>query len=193
MRSAFKEWAVIVDALGRGEQILILRKGGLAEGRGGFRLEQREFLLFPTLFHQQRESVVPAAQTRFDALLPTLPPPDRVRLEYFGVVTDGWKLASFADVQRLRGLHCWREEVIEQRFEWGREQAIFALALRVFRLPEPVELPVLPTYGGCKSWIELEPDVPVEGAVPVLDEPAFAPSRSELVRRLGDPTVQVPA
>ena len=32
MRLAFKEWAIIVDALGRGEQILILRKGGLQEG-----------------------------------------------------------------------------------------------------------------------------------------------------------------
>lgn len=191
MCSAFKEWAVVVDALERGEQILILRKGGLAEGRGGFQLEQRQFLLFPTLFHQQRESVLSAAQTRFDILFPTLSP-DRVRLGCFGVVTDGWKLGSFSAVQRLRGLHCWREEVIEQRFEWGREQAIFALALRVFRLPEPVELPVLPAYGGCKSWIELEPEIPVEGAVPVLDDSAFEQARSELIRRLGVPTVQAP-
>ncbi len=40
MRIAFKEWAVIVDALGRGDQILILRKGGISEGRGGFQIEQ---------------------------------------------------------------------------------------------------------------------------------------------------------
>ena len=33
---AFKEWAVVVDALLRGEQVIILRKGGLREGRGGF-------------------------------------------------------------------------------------------------------------------------------------------------------------
>ena len=49
MRTAFKEWAVIVDALGRGQQILILRKGGISEGPGGFQVEQPEFLLFPTL------------------------------------------------------------------------------------------------------------------------------------------------
>ena len=61
MRTAFKEWAIVVDALGRGEQILILRKGGIAEGRGGFKPEHERFLLFPTLFHQQRESVLPAA------------------------------------------------------------------------------------------------------------------------------------
>jgi len=33
---AFKEWQVIVDALAVGEQSLLLRKGGIAEGRGGF-------------------------------------------------------------------------------------------------------------------------------------------------------------
>src|SRR5258708_6269605 len=30
---AFKEWAVVADALGHGEQILILRKGGIREIR----------------------------------------------------------------------------------------------------------------------------------------------------------------
>ncbi len=37
VRVAFKEWTVVVDALGRGDQIIILRKGGLSEGRDGFR------------------------------------------------------------------------------------------------------------------------------------------------------------
>src|SRR2546422_3996735 len=40
VRAAFKEWAVVVDALGRGEQVIILRKGGIAEDRGEFELEQ---------------------------------------------------------------------------------------------------------------------------------------------------------
>ena len=39
VRTAFKEWAIVVDALGRGRQSVILRKGGIAEGRGGFRPE----------------------------------------------------------------------------------------------------------------------------------------------------------
>jgi hypothetical protein len=47
VRIAFKEWAVVVDALGRGEQILTLRKGGISEGRGGFRLETLRVLAIP--------------------------------------------------------------------------------------------------------------------------------------------------
>ncbi|SVB17570.1 uncharacterized protein METZ01_LOCUS170424, partial [marine metagenome] len=39
VQTAFKEWGVVVEALGRGEQIVILRKGGIAEGDSGFRAE----------------------------------------------------------------------------------------------------------------------------------------------------------
>ncbi|MGV3757322.1 MAG: DUF1802 family protein [Verrucomicrobiota bacterium] len=50
MNVAFKEWAIVVDALGRGEQIILLRKGGISEGRGGFQVEHPQFLFWPTLF-----------------------------------------------------------------------------------------------------------------------------------------------
>ena len=122
MRMAFKEWAVVVDALGRGEQILILRKGGLREGRGGFRVEHEEFLLFPTLFHQQRESVAVAAQARFDEIAPDFPGPDRLRIEYMCRVMDWRRLESLESAQRLRGQHIWRDEVVAERFDWGALQ-----------------------------------------------------------------------
>ncbi len=173
MRIAFKEWAVVMDALGRGEQIVILRKGGIAEGRAGFRPEHERFWLFPTLFHQQRESVVPAAQTRYDAIAPNFPPGDRLRLEFFCEVVEARRLESLAVAERLRGQHIWRDEVVAQRFDWGRDQSLYAMAARVHRLPQPIELPMLASYGGCKSWVELEAVPDLSTAKPVLDEPAF--------------------
>ena len=174
VRTAFKEWAVVVDALGRGEQILILRKGGISEGRGGFQVQHPRFLLFPTLFHQQRESVLPQAQARFDVISPQLSNAERLRIEFFANVIEWRKLETLADAQRLRGQHIWRDEVIAERFEWGRDKNIFALAVRVFRLPQEMDLEMRPSYGGCKSWIELEDDIDVRGATPVLSEVAFA-------------------
>src|SRR5213594_4248551 len=120
MRTAFKEWAVVVDALGRGEQILILRKGGISEGRGGFKVEHPRFWFFPTLFHQQRESVIAPAQTRFDQIAPHLPKPDTLRLQFFAEVVAWQRLDSLEAAQRLRGQHIWRDEIIAQRFDWGR-------------------------------------------------------------------------
>src|SRR5688572_10164437 len=171
MRTAFKEWAIVVDALGRGEQILILRKGGIHEGKGGFQVEHPRFWLFPTLFHQQRESVLPAAQARFDAIAPGL---SATRIEFFAEVADWRRIESLEGAQALRGQHIWNEQVIAERFEWGKSKNIFALAARVFRLPQAIELPMTPSYGGCKSWIELEADLATKEAVPVLKDDAFA-------------------
>jgi hypothetical protein len=173
VRVAFKEWAVVVDALLRGEQIILLRKGGLREGPGGFQIEHPEFLFFPTLFHQQRESVIPAAQARFDDIAPHFAPPETLRLEAFARVIKWRRLESLEDARRLRGQHIWRDDVIEERFDWGGDKHIYALAVRVFRLEPKVELPMRPSYGGCKSWIELEEDGPVASAQPVLKDAAF--------------------
>jgi hypothetical protein len=51
---------VVVDALARGEQVLILRKGGIHEQRGEFRVSHREFWLFPTQYHEAESSVIPS-------------------------------------------------------------------------------------------------------------------------------------
>jgi hypothetical protein len=185
MRQAFKEWVVVVDALLRGEQIVIFRKGGLREGRGGFQVEHPQFWLFPTLFHQQRESVVPAAQDRFDELARNFPGPGVLRLEGFAQVVAWRQLDQLADAERLDGEHIWRDEVIAERFDWGRSKQIHALAVRVFRLPKPVELPMLPSYGGCKSWIELEEEVGTMGTRAVLDDAAFSAKLERFQNALG--------
>ena len=172
MRIAFKEWAVVVDALGRGDQIIILRKGGISEGRSGFQVEHNRFLLFPTLFHQQRESVQPGAQMRYDAFAPKLSP-GVVHIEYLVQVVD-WKFVdSLESALRLRGQHIWREEVIRERFDWGKSRSIYAMAVRVHRLASPVDLPMREEYGGCKSWVEFDEPIHTDHAQPVLTDNEF--------------------
>jgi hypothetical protein len=184
VRTAFKEWAIVVDALGHGEQIVILRKGGISEGRGGFQVEHPRFLLFPTLFHQQREAVLPKAQQRFDEISPRFPSAEKLRVELYAEVVEWRRLEVLADAERLRGQHIWRDEVIAERFDWGKSKNIFAMAVRVFRLPGPVDLPMLPSYGGCKSWIELERDIKTDHAAAVLSDSEFAAKLSHFTAAL---------
>ena len=54
--TGFKEWLVICRALAAGRQSIILRKGGIAEGRSGFSFQHDSFFLFPTLYHQQERA-----------------------------------------------------------------------------------------------------------------------------------------
>jgi hypothetical protein len=185
MRIAFKEWAIVEDALASGRQILIFRKGGISEGRGGFKPEHDRFLLFPTLFHQQRDSVIPEAQARHDQIAHAFPPPEILRIQHFCEVAD-WRCVESLEVsRRLDAYHIWRPEVIQDRFDWGKQKAIFALIVRVHRLPQPTDLPMLPTYGGCKSWIELDRDIDTTGSVPVLNDAEFAARLRQIQTALG--------
>jgi hypothetical protein len=136
-------------------------------------VEHNRFFLFPTQFHQQRTGVIPAAQSRFDAL--TFNGEEgRVPIEFFAEVAE-WKLLdSIETVSRLRGQHVWREEIVSERFDWGRDKSLYAMAVRVFRLSLPVKLPMLARYGGCKSWVELEETIPTDGVQPVLTDQEFA-------------------
>lgn len=174
MQTAFKEWTVVVDALERGEQILILRKGGIREGKAGFQVVSDSFWLFPTMFHQQREAVSEAAQTRYDEIRRNSPDEEMVAIRSFAKVVEHVELEDWAQIARLDSSHIWREEVIKDRFIWGEKQAIFALVVRVYQLPAPLEIPMLPKYGGCRSWVELEPEMPTDGLTPVVDDKVFS-------------------
>jgi hypothetical protein len=189
MHVAFKEWAVVVDALGSGEQIIVLRKGGISEGRGGFKAEHDQFVLFPTLFHQQRDSVIDSARKRFDEIAPGFAAADKLRIEYYAEVVDSRQLNTLQAAQALRGQHIWRDEVIAERFDWGRAKNIYAMALRVFRLPEERVLPLLPSYGGCKSWVELEEEIDIANNKPVLGEDCFG-SKLSAFRTALEPVAQ---
>ncbi|MDX1950532.1 MAG: DUF1802 family protein [Verrucomicrobiota bacterium] len=179
MRTAFKEWAVVVDALERGEQILIFRKGGIHEGKGGFKPEHSQFLFFPTRFHQQRESVLPEAQERFDRISPLFHD-QQLSIHSWAEVADAIQIRDLQMAKRLGNQHIWREEVIGQRFEWGREQSIHCLLLRVHKLPRGVVIPMLPEYGGCKSWIELAEPIETEGSSAVIPDGEFSRRLDEI-------------
>lgn len=176
----------MIDALGRGEQIIILRKGGLAEGRGGFKVAHDEFLLFPTRYHQQGEMVIPSAAERHREVEAAFPPENVLRFDYCAKVVEWREVTSLEMANRLRGQHIWSDQVISDRYEWGREQKIFAIALRVYRLPAAVDLPMLEEYGGCKSWIEVAENLETEAADPVLDDEAFGKKLADFRQALGE-------
>jgi len=79
----------------------------------------------------------------------------------------------------LAGQHIWRDDVIAERFDWGRDQGIYAMAVRVRQFAAPMDLPMLEEYGGCKSWIELEPAMDFISTKPVLEVAVFEQKLAE--------------
>jgi len=176
---AFKEWTLICDALGGGAQSLIIRKGGIAEGRDGFRFKHADFLLFPTLFHEQ------AAKLKLppDTALPA-PRPDgqhalalAAHVEWTADVTDWEK------VRALEPFHQWTEKEIRKRFDQDDQPGVSLALVRIQRLSAPHLFPDAPKYGGCRSWIEVPALSDDTTLTPVLDEATHA-QRRQAIRAL---------
>jgi hypothetical protein len=173
LQHALKEWAVICRALAEGRQALLLRKGGIAEKDGEFKVEQRRFWLYPTFVHQQKDGIVPEAVPLLEQAEADRPPPGIVRLTHFAEATAIYHIDDLAGTLKLAGLHCWSRQTVQARFEY-RRPGLFVLAVRVHRAAQVFELPETAAYAGCRSWVELDRALSTEAATPVLEDEAFA-------------------
>jgi hypothetical protein len=176
---AFKEWAVVCRALGEGRQVLILRKGGIAEGPRGFEVTDRQFFLFPTYLHQAPTSVIPEwrAALAADGVDPS---PGRVSIAHYAIVSSWLRIASLEKLRALEGAHIWSDELVSERFRRWSDESVIALLVRIYALPAPVLLDALPAYAGCKSWITLAEQVPLDGARPVIADADFERKLTEV-------------
>jgi hypothetical protein len=169
---AFKEWAAVCEALAAGRQTIILRKGGIQEGRDGFGVKHQSFWLYPTNFHQQaacltadaNDFVARAARARISTA--TVP----IRL--LAHIHTAYELATEQSVLRLAGEHIWSEATVRQRFGY-RQPGLFLLIVRVFARPQSIEVFETATMEGCKSWVNLSEPIPTVELVPVLGDDEF--------------------
>lgn len=170
---ACKEWAVVVDALLRGEQILDLRKGGIHEDERRFELRGDRFWLFPTYEHQDADLLKPGHRPALDRVLAEHrgTPSDHVRIEGWAEVAGAALLTNPEPLAALDREFIWTVEYATKRLRWKRRQPLWLLALRVHRLDEPLAVPLLPEYAGCSSWVALQGVV--DDSAMLAGEPAF--------------------
>lgn len=171
---ALKEWAVTVDALARGQQILLLRKGGIHETGKDFRVIHREFLLYPTYEHQRAELLKPAEQPALSQLLASRPPADTIAFSHWARAEEILEVEEQERVDDLSPHHIWTDEYAQSRLRWKPMLPLSILLLRVYRLAEPVSAPYLKEYGGCTSWVDIIPRIDLGQLEPALSDAEFA-------------------
>lgn len=170
LHNALKEWAVAVRALERGVSALVVRKGGIREK--AFAVPSGRFLLLPGYEHQRPELLKPEYRYLMDDI-PDLKDDGPPRLTSFAEVYGAYEVSEPETLDAMDAHHIWTPEYAESRFKWRPKKPLTVLALRVYLLPEAVELSYREDYGGCRSWIQLEESVSTEGAYPVLEDDAF--------------------
>src|SRR5207237_612582 len=71
---------------GEGRQAVILRKGGVSEAGGAFRVEHERFWLYPTYLHQQQGGTVEELAPLLEKVTAGRPPAGTVRIGHFAEV-----------------------------------------------------------------------------------------------------------
>ena len=171
-RIALKEWAVVCAALAAGRQTILLRKGGIDEGRDGFQPEHAEFWLFPTRFHQSAGVLTTDAAPLLDEALRCAPPAGVVKLGLYAVVDRVDFIEDEARLAALEGLHILAPAMVAERFSY-QKPGLFVFIVRVYCRDEPFEISGAPHFAGCHSWVDLRNKLPTSGVTPVLDEEMF--------------------
>jgi len=172
LQHAFKEWAVICEALGQGIQSIILRKGGVAEPEGEFGVAETRFWLYPTFVHQQEGGIQEELRPLLESVKAHQPPAGKVRLQLWAEVTGGYRIRDEVPALLLSHLHYWSEDTVRQRFHY-RTPGLYVLVVRVHRMPTVIEIDELPAYAGCRSWVVMDKAISTDGSTPVLDDASF--------------------
>ncbi len=181
LQVALKEWASVCTALERGEQLILLRKGGIFETSGEFEVEHRQFLLFPTYLHQNPTMLKPPAHDGFEARTEE---PQQIRLSAAAVVTDIIQLDHRRQMDAIHEEHIWTDPLIDMRFNYRPGNPLYLLLVRAYRLHQPTSIESTPAYAGCKSWVPLEQELPTGDAVAVLDDVKYEFKRKSILERL---------
>ena len=164
---ALKEWAIAIEALGAGETILLLRKGGIREK--SFQVKSPVVWLYPTYEHQKPHLLKSEYASR---VVPVESGwhPKTVEIKSCGKITDILEVATEDRLAALQPYHIWNEQMVGDRLKWKPQQPLVVLLLRVYCLPSPQLIAYRDAYGGCKSWIELAEPIATESLTPVLED-----------------------
>lgn len=186
-RTALKEWAVLAQAMARGEIIAMVRKGGVREQRSGFAVRHDRFMIYPTYFHEKADELAPRFLPLLERASADRAPDGVIRVELVASVAAVWQVGALEPLRAIEGAHGLAWKAVESRFNYRDRPGVQVVAVRIARLPRVVEVPEVRRYAGCVSWVELDDAIDVSDATPVLADSPFANRLSALREALGKP------
>jgi hypothetical protein len=178
---ALKEWAIVCKALEDGNQMLLLRKGGIMEYRKGFEVKHNEFLLYPTFEHQSVESIKVEYKEKLKEILEeqnkyynnnnnnnnrkeidkdnkNFNTSSNNIIKLLAKVEDVIEISDKLILSELRDYHIWSDEYVTMRMNYNPSKPMSILLLRIYKLRKPLIVDINDTWAGCKSWIDIETD-----------------------------------
>jgi hypothetical protein len=176
---ALKEWAVTCAALADGEQIFLVRKGGIHERHGKFAIDHERFWLFPGHEHEKPELLKSPWNDRCGRKQNG----ESITLSHVCELVEVHPApATIQGASRLMGLSIWGEEFFKIRYEYKPQLPLYVVVLRVRETDSPQSIENQKRYAGCRSWVPLGVEIPTGNLAPVMDDDAFEIRRAELLK-----------
>ncbi|CAD5921173.1 hypothetical protein PCC7805_00678 [Planktothrix agardhii] len=167
---ALKEWDIAIQALEMGETIMLLRKGGIREQGGKFKVDHDKILLYPTFEHQKPTLLKPEYANLVQPVASGWHP-ETVKISSFAEITNilSWNNAQDESlINSLIKYHIWNQAFVRDRLQFEPDQPLYILLLRTYKLEKVYNIAYHPSYGGCRSWIDLKETISLENMVPIL-------------------------
>lgn len=189
---ALKEWSATIDALASGDQLFLLRKGGIRESSRHFEMTHQRFLLYPTHFHEADRLLKPEFKHLVDSNASVAG--KTVTFTAWAEVADVLSVNDAEQLEALFGFHVWTNEFVNKRIAWKPRYAADLIVLRTYRLIDPVQIPVTPHHKGCKSWVDIDPFIDVAASFPAIPDEEWEDRLREIRLLLSEASVKpVPA
>lgn len=189
---ALKEWSATIDALASGDQLFLLRKGGIRETNRHFEMAHQRFLLYPTHFHEADRLLKPDSHHLTDSEGSV--DFETVTFTAWAEVADVLRVNDAEDLTALSDLHVWTDEFVNKRIAWKPRHAADLILLKTYRLVEPVQIPVAPHHKGCKSWVDIDPPIDVAASIPAIPDAEWEKQAARIRMLLSETTAKpVPA
>ncbi|TFE68932.1 DUF1802 family protein [Methylacidiphilum caldifontis] len=174
---AFKEWRIVVEALAKGVQSILLRKGGIQEKE--FQLKSPFFWLLPTHYHEELLQIKP--EYRYLEKHEE-EPPQGLELKYVAQVHEDFFIPDWELIRKLSDYHIWEEQLLKNRFDYGKKKGLSLLIVRVYRAFPPLKLDEQKIkLGGCRSWIKLPYSVADIQLEAVINDEKFCEMRKNIL------------
>lgn len=167
IKKCLKDWNVTVEALGKGNQTILIRN---------YKTNVNEFLLYPTINYSLKEDYMESFQTKDQEFVKenSLPEKkdDKVLIKYFATLEKIIETPIFRIPSDKH--YIWTKDHVKN---YLTGKTAFIWILRVFKLKEPYWAEPTP---GAIRYVNLKEEVFLDGIEPVLSELEFNQVLSEL-------------
>jgi len=179
---ALKEWATIVKALGEGKQTILIRKRELKS-------TYDEFFLYPTFTSQTKDKFKGQFHSDFDTTM-TARAKGKVMIEFYAQITEACEVTKSKKLLGLDSYYIWTSSHVEDYFQKTKDEKLYVIILRVFKLPKPVFIE--PSGPGSIVWVNLPRPISTQGLVPVLKDSEFKDTVERIKQIIGKPPEEGP-